>query len=249
MCRNVPNLIQRIGCGGRAAGMSAIFLLLHEPWAITTDLSSFTGNLDDPDQPLQAITKTSKKPEHIGLAMYQLVQSPSCIRRFFADYLGDETSTGIFELLHLQDTDLLITSAVDFTSCFCCNKHDDNFCLADFFPGKFLTAETAVFVNQVANVSTQRAKYRPVNEREPLKAVLYAWRSLVHRHDPLRGVRQISWILSDADIELICKTPRTSLEKIEQLKSLLSASSDWVDEWGQKVVDEICAFNAKTLSM
>jgi hypothetical protein len=33
-----------------------------------------------------------------------------------------------------------------------------------------------------------------------------------------------------ADIEVICKTPRTSLTNINQLKILVGASSDWVPE-------------------
>jgi hypothetical protein len=135
-------------------------------------------------------------------------------------------------------------SAIQFTNQFCCSKHDDSFHLADFFPGKFLTsAESFIFVKQEANVPTPRIKYRPVKERELLKALLYAWRSHAHRTDPLRGVRQISWILSDSDIELISKTPQTSLVNVEHLKSRLDVSSEWVEEWGQKVVDEIHAFN------
>jgi hypothetical protein len=95
----------------------------------------------------------------------------------------------------------------------------------------------------VVNATTPRAKYRPIKEREPLKAALYAWRSRAHQNDLLRGVRQISWILSDSGIELICKTPQTSLTNIKQLESLLDASSDWVEEWGRQVMDEICLFN------
>jgi superfamily II DNA/RNA helicase len=96
MCRDVQSAVQRGGHCGRAALTSAIFLILYEPWAMTADISSFAEDLDDPDQPLQAITKTSKKPERTGVAMYRLVQSSSCIRRFFARYFADDTPTGMF---------------------------------------------------------------------------------------------------------------------------------------------------------
>ena len=70
----------------------------------------------------------------------------------------------------------------------------------------------------------------------------------MHQNDPLRGVRQISWIISDSEIELICKTPQATLTNVEELKSRLDVSSDWVEEWGLKLVDEIQtandAFNA-----
>ena len=95
MCRDVPNTVQRCGRAGRAASTSAIFLILYEPWAMTADISSFTKDLDDPDQPLQSITKTSKKPERTGVAMYQLIQTPVCICKFFADYLADGTPSGM----------------------------------------------------------------------------------------------------------------------------------------------------------
>lgn len=133
--------------------------------------------------------------------------------------------------------------AVDFTNRFCCDRHSDGFDLADFFPGKFQTAETLVFVNQAVNAATLRPKYRPVKEHKPLKASLYAWRSRMHQNDPLRGVRQIAWILTDAEIDIICKTPQTSLANIDELKTLLGAGSDWVGEWGQKIIDEVSSFN------
>lgn len=134
---------------------------------------------------------------------------------------------------------------MDFTNKFCCDRHGDGFVLSDNFPGKFHTAETLVFVDQAVNAATSRPKYRPVKEREPLKAKLYAWRSREHRNDPLRSVRQISWILTNSDIEVISKTPRTNLTNIDQIKTLLGASSDWLGEWGQKIIDEICSFDAE----
>ena len=141
-----------------------------------------------------------------------------------------------------------LCSAVHFTNPFCCSKHDDGFRLADFFPGTFLSDESFIFIKQDTNTLALRAKYRPVKERELLKAALYAWRSRMHQNDPLRGVRQISWIISDSEIELICKTPQATLTNVEELKSRLDVSSDWVEEWGLKLVDEIQtandAFNA-----
>jgi hypothetical protein len=134
--------------------------------------------------------------------------------------------------------------ALNFTNKFCCDKHSDGFNLADFFPGKFYTAETLVFIDQEVNAASSRPKYRPKKEREPLRAALYSWRAHTHENDPLCGVRQISWILTDTEIEVICKAPRKSVANVDQLKTLLDASSDWVDEWGQKIIDEICSFNA-----
>lgn len=200
--------------------------MLYEPWVKNTDISSLEKELNDPDQPLQTLTKTSKKPERTGVAMYRLMQSDDCIRRFFAKYLCDDAPT-----------------ALDFTNKFCCDRHSDGFNLADFFPGRSQAGESLVFVDQSVNAATSRPKYRPVKEREPLNVILYAWRSRMHQNDPLRGVRQISWILTDADIDAICKTTRTSLGNVDQLKTLLGANSGWVQEWGQKIIDKVSRFN------
>ena len=156
----------------------------------------------------------------------------------------------LVSLVHFAGKALICKQlAVDFTNDFCCNRHGDGFDLADFFPGKFKTEERLVFVDQVANASTSKPKYRPVKEREPLKARLYAWRSRVHQNDPLRGVRQISWILTDSDIEVISKTTQKGLANVDQLKSLLGADSDWADEWGQQIVDGLSSFDANKSSV
>jgi hypothetical protein len=65
--------------------------------------------------------------------------------------------------------------ALNFTNKFCCNKHSDGFNLADFFPGKFYTTESLIFIDQEVNAASSRPKYRLKKEREPLRAALYSW--------------------------------------------------------------------------
>lgn len=77
---------------------------------------------------------------------------------------------------------------VDFMNHFCCDRHNDDFNLADYFPGTLDTTDVFVFIDQAMSVATPRPKFHPVKEREPLRANLYAWRSCMHRNDPLRGV-------------------------------------------------------------
>ena len=116
--RDVLNALQQCGHGERMLTTSALFLMLYEPWVKNTDISSLEKELNDPDQPLQTLTKTSKKPERTRVAMYQLMQSSDCICHFFAKYLCDDAPT-----------------TLDFTNKFCCDRHSDGFNLADFFPG------------------------------------------------------------------------------------------------------------------
>jgi hypothetical protein len=131
---------------------------------------------------------------------------------------------------------------------FCCPNHPDTgFDLTQFFPGMFLMSQNFTFVEQVIDISsTTRRKYRPKKEREPLKAVLYAWRSHAHNSDRYRAVRQISWILTDAEIDLISKTVKTKLKTIHDLATLLDAREDWVSEWGAQVMGKIQSFDSKS---
>ena len=71
----------------------------------------------------------------------------------------------------------------------------------------------------------------------------------MHQNDPLCGVQQIAWILTDCNIEVISKTTQKGLANIDQLKSLLGADSDWADEWGQQIVDELSSFDANKSSV
>ena len=95
------------------------------------------------------------------------------------------------------------------------------------------------------NISKPKAKYRPVKERGPLQAALHTWRSHAHQADPLRAVRQIFWILSDAAIELIAKTLPTKVSTVDQLADLLDVDKDWASEWGSQVLQQINVFDSK----
>ena len=134
---------------------------------------------------------------------------------------------------------IILKQAVDFINCFCCNRHNDDFNLADYFPGTLDTTDTFVFIDQAISMATPRPKFHPVKECEPLRANLYAWRSCTHQNDPLRGMRQITWIFTNLEIDMISKVPRMGLANVDQLKSLLGSTLDWVSECGQKIVDEV----------
>jgi len=71
---------------------------MYEPWVMNIDLSSIpiTFGQTDPDHPtVEKLTKTSTKQDRTGIAMTTLIQSVSdCPRKFFANYLGDETPDG-----------------------------------------------------------------------------------------------------------------------------------------------------------
>lgn len=92
---DVPTTLQRGGRGGRNKSGDAIFLIMYEPWVKNIDLSSIDFTISDPGHPNVAnLNKTSNKQAQTGIAMVKVVQSPKCSRKFYANYLADESPDG-----------------------------------------------------------------------------------------------------------------------------------------------------------
>ena len=91
-------LLQRGGRGGRNPNDKSIFLVMYEPWVKELDLSNIPAAkfAEDPDRPfIISSSKRQPKTERTGCFCISLVQSATCIRRLFADYLGDSSFEGI----------------------------------------------------------------------------------------------------------------------------------------------------------
>lgn len=96
VARDVPTTLQRGGLAGRSGKPAqAIYLIMYEPWVINIDLSTINFGVSDPDHPtVEKLSKTSTKQERTGMAMVKIIQSPDCLRKLYADYLGDKTPNG-----------------------------------------------------------------------------------------------------------------------------------------------------------
>lgn len=98
--RDVPSTLQRAGRGGRNATGLAVFLMMYEPWVLDIDLSASgveeSVSALDPDYPHSGkLTKYSTKQQRTGRAMVSIVQSTTCIRKMFAEYLKDQSIEGM----------------------------------------------------------------------------------------------------------------------------------------------------------
>ena len=83
--------------GGRALRVSkdwALFVIFYEAWALTINENDYTGDILDPDRPRKDLRVSSRRAERAPLSGILLVQSKSCLRRFFANYLNDTLPEG-----------------------------------------------------------------------------------------------------------------------------------------------------------
>ena len=73
---------------------TALFVLFYEAWALEIKETDYSGDMSDPDRPRNDLRLASRRPERAPLSAIQLVQSKTCLRRFFASYLDDTLPEG-----------------------------------------------------------------------------------------------------------------------------------------------------------
>ena len=210
--------IQRAGWAARDASQQGLFLLMYEPWAVTL-VTEGSSDAVDPDRPFAGIIKkNSTKQDRTGLATLKFIQSSTCLRAFFARYLGDDSPTGFLVILNrfVRYHSLIPYVAQDFSTHWCCDRHPENgFDLSSFFPGPIYHANSnsikANTTEMITSKQTSRPKLCPVKERDELESCLISWRRQKHETDPLCSVRSLASYCDDTSIKLLSKTPPSTL--------------------------------------
>jgi hypothetical protein len=68
---------------------------MYEHWVMKIDLSKINFTVTNPDHPnVEKLNKTATKQECTGIAMIKIIQSTECLRKMYAEYLGDKTPEG-----------------------------------------------------------------------------------------------------------------------------------------------------------
>ena len=96
------NIVDALQRGGRAICVgdeNALFVVFYEPWALEIDLEDYLNvngsqTIDDPDKPRDKLRVNSQRRERAPYSSVRLVQCPTCLRQFYADYLNDKLVTG-----------------------------------------------------------------------------------------------------------------------------------------------------------
>ncbi|KAK1217591.1 hypothetical protein PQX77_019760 [Marasmius sp. AFHP31] len=150
---------QRRGRALRKLSKHGLFLILYEPWVRSLLLEEFEENQatfnDDPDRPRAKLDEKSNVRDCAAYSMAWLLNDDTlCIRKFFKDYLEDESP-----------------SALDYHGPFCCDRHNNGFNLNNFLPSPVYkpsfnrpegqsTEASSEDDNEAEGTSTQRKKYR-----------------------------------------------------------------------------------------
>jgi hypothetical protein len=106
----IVDALQRGGRAIRQSDDDALFVIFYEPWVLDIDLDDYsTGNILDPDRPRKDLHDNSLRRDRAPYFSVKLIQDKICLRKSFADYLGDTLPGGLKNyLLSLQPDSLQV---------------------------------------------------------------------------------------------------------------------------------------------
>ena len=85
-------------------------------------------------------------------------------------------------------------------------------------------------------------RYRPTWERHALDMRLIAFVVLEHSQDSLSAFRAPYDILSRAQREMLVRTQFSIITSASTITSILDESSEWGEEWAEKIYKVICDY-------
>ncbi|KAF6766019.1 P-loop containing nucleoside triphosphate hydrolase protein [Ephemerocybe angulata] len=220
---SLAELLQRGGRCGRAPGSTGLFLVLFEPWIHEIELKEFdTGyNSSNPDRTRAALTKNSSKKDRVVRSAVLCAQSTSCLRKLFAEGLGDTTQ-----------------NATEFTAQHCCTRHpEDQFELSSLLPSP-LHGTALIESSETAAKKRTRNVYRKPQERSGLDKELIKWLDLVTQSDDPdinQGYFYTDDILAySARRRIVWERPQ-SFESAKDVQRILSETNEWQELWGEDI--------------
>jgi hypothetical protein len=91
----IVDALQRGGRAVRRTSDDALFVIFYEAWVLDIDLADYNiGDLLDPDRPRKGLHDNSQRRDRAPYSSVKLIQGKTCLRTFFADYLGDTLPGG-----------------------------------------------------------------------------------------------------------------------------------------------------------
>ncbi|KAF9537104.1 hypothetical protein CPC08DRAFT_651860, partial [Agrocybe pediades] len=205
--------LQRGGRAARSSGQTALFVVFFEKNMLQINEKEFTGDVQDPDRPREKLTAKPKRLERAPLSGVRLVQTTGCLRKFFADYLNDKSP-----------------EAMQFTTQFCCDRHDDGFSLEAELPG-FLYCG-AVEESATEGRSVQN-RYRPKYERPALDRLLIDWVERMAEED--KTLRAPYDILSHMQRDKIQRVAFKNISSPSRIREILNETEEWEAEWASQI--------------
>lgn len=230
----IVDALQRGGRAIRTGNEDALFVIFYESWALEINPEEYNEGkyLHDPDRPRQDLRPSSQRRERAPYSSLRLVQSSTCIREYFAQYLNDTTESGKY-VIHLIYFNFFkgakISTARNYTTMFCCDRHQDGFLLQDHLPGKIYKEGGVKRKEAPANTS----KYRPVKDRPALDLKIIAWLEQVLANDEL--MRSSYDILADEQRLLLLRIPPKDIVSPLSIVRALDETEEWASTFADQL--------------
>ncbi|KIY53333.1 P-loop containing nucleoside triphosphate hydrolase protein [Fistulina hepatica ATCC 64428] len=226
---------------GSAHGIACLF---YESWVNDIDLNEYGayGSADDLDRPRGPLSLHSSPAERAPFLLVDTIQKARCWRAVFASYLND-----------------VADNVLTFNTGSCCSSPDHadelNF-IDNYLPSPLLMRNRALSNGMVDGAMTLTFLEPQLDGGPParrstrqialLKQQIYEWRRRTHVADPLSSIRPDYYILSDLQIKAIARTPRGIVTTTTHLCGLISAGSEWQQQWGEGLLSVVVAFDSGT---
>lgn len=218
----------------RNSNKDALFVIFYDPWVNEVNLDDYRqGDLTDLDRPQGILKSTSQRRERVPYHGVKLIQNKNCLRKEFADYLGDKSPEGTDNIIFYPRSSLF--AALIHSTKFCCSFcHPENpLDLRDFLPGFIFSLPPIDTSNKRKRAPAKT--YRPTKERGSLDFRLIQWLEAEHASDPLRSVRPMYFILSDSQRANLVRAPSKEIKSASDIKTFLGESDEWAAEWAEKL--------------
>jgi hypothetical protein len=130
-----------------------------------------------------------------------------------------------------------LTLALEFTTEFCCDNHNNGFDLTKYFPGRIGPPPKPPVEKK------KRSRYRPMDQRTELAARLFTWRRIAHSDDPVFRSWPQDWIISDSAIVLLARAKARDFTTPNDITTFLHENSDWHNSWADEIHTIISDYN------
>ncbi|THV02963.1 P-loop containing nucleoside triphosphate hydrolase protein [Dendrothele bispora CBS 962.96] len=235
---DITDLNQRGGRAVRLISGHGLCVLFHEKWALDLDLAEygmdstnkitldsidFHSNIDRPRK--SSLTPNSCPQDRASLACVLFTRRKFCARAFFAKCLRDDSP-----------------EALEYSTPFCCDAHENGFDLESFLPSKLYTPLSTMDTD-TDTIKTQKTKRCSTATQDALTKRLESWRINMHNGDMYAAVRPIYYILPDSHIKLLVAQLPHSIRSGYNVTYLLEQTYEWGKLWADKIYRVIARFD------
>lgn len=135
---------------------------------------------------------------------------------------------------------MALKTALEFTSPWCCDQHDNRFDIQQFLLRPLHTG------NEPAPPKTKHkhTQNHPVKDRDAPAKCLYSWHRLAHSNDRLCAIRPPTFLLDDLSIKTLIKIHLDHIQSSANIISTLNETEEWRQEWAAKILQVILDYDA-----